>query len=248
MAGLSKKEQWHRWRDKCRVEHRCVYCGKVRQVRDTRTDSCPGCRERHRAKAVKRQLDLREQNPPPFSRDPRKPFRFGRTRLKDQCRVECKMDFDVLELFDACRRNWITSPHYEPYQVSEFARRILALLQSDEHAIKYYGELQRGDRTGMRLGFRCDGANYAVLVRQMERTGCSISAALRDCLRYGCKLLLAMPDREAQRYLWPRRDEAVSDNSAKPTEPEQKCKPVTVVRVDKYRKYDLGDQRHESEF
>ncbi len=205
VAGKKKYDtpSWKRWRKRAEEEHLCVWCRRAKLPENWPYRYCDACLEKNRARCLKRYADLREKNPPAYSRDGRKSFSYRKVHLKNPRSIICVLDYDVLELFDACRRNWVTSPHYEPYQVAAFTRRILSLLQGKEIPIPYYGELRKADSSGLRLAFLCDEDNYQVLTKQQERTGCSLCAAVRDCLRYAIEeILLKMPDKKAQEFLW----------------------------------------------
>jgi hypothetical protein len=198
------------YRERCIAEGRCANCARVRADDDRDTLCCYACRLTKNAGSARRYADQREADPPRAVRaDARASFRYGKHRLKNPRRITLAISRDLLEMIDRIRKNWVLTPHYEPYLVSEMVRRILSVLQDRDDEIPCIGKLQREQGSGLSLCFMCDEDNWAVLQRQRERTGCTLPAAVRDCLCYAAEIVLnEMPDTEARRRIWP----AIWDN------------------------------------
>ena len=198
------------YRARCIAEGRCANCGAQREpedAADSRNLCCRACRKTKNKGSQRRYSARRKTQPPGLAfllADPDQPFRYGKTRLKNPRRVTVKLDWDTLEMFDRLRKNWIPTPDYQPYQVSEFIRRALSVLQNHDGPIHCNGRLRRRDSSGLSVCFMCDEDNYALLQRQRDETGCTLPAALRDCLRHAARILaFHTPNEEAKRLLWP---------------------------------------------
>src|SRR5882724_3218664 len=100
MAHLTPQEQKPAIRARRKAEGRCVDCGRVKAADDTKYSTCGACLAKNRAVKARRYADQREKNPPAYSRDARKSFRYRQTHLKNPRIVYSVLDFDVLDLFD----------------------------------------------------------------------------------------------------------------------------------------------------
>ena len=123
-------DQRRAYRARLIAEHRCANCATPRAPGDTETHLCPKCRQRKNNGSNVAYAAARAQNPPDFSRStgPATPFRYGKTRLQSPRRITVVLDQETYGAIHACRRNYINSPAYQPYQVSEVIRRLLTLL------------------------------------------------------------------------------------------------------------------------
>jgi hypothetical protein len=197
MPNRLTSEYRRAYRARCIAEGRCANCGRVRADDDRDTLNCHACRVSQNRDRARRRADQREANPPAFAwNDLRVPFRYGNIRLKNPRRVNLTLDIETLDYIDRMRVFWKMSEDYEPYLVSEFIRRMIPILQDYDGPMPCIrGLLPRRESSGLQLCFLCDEDNWAVIQRHREKTGCSISTAVRVCLCTAGEILLnKMPD------------------------------------------------------
>ena len=223
-------DQRRAYRARLIAEHRCANCAVPRAPADTQTHLCPKCRQRKNNGSNAAYAAARAQNPPDFSRStgPATPFRYGKTRLQSPRRITVVLDQDTYQAIQHIRRNYINSPVYQPYQVSEVIRRLLTLLPNppatlplseeqppfDVSASKGHPDVSFNPRpyphrepgfqpANLSLCFLCDAPNFARIAYYQTLHQTTFAYAVRACIKRGAELALALPNETAKALLWP---------------------------------------------
>ena len=225
-------DQRRAYRARCISENRCANCAAPRAEGDTATLLCPKCRQRKNNGSNAAYAAARAQNPPDFSRStgPETPFRYGKTRLNAPRRITITLDLPTYEAIQYVRRNYCTSPAYQPYQVSEVIRRLLSLLPTppqtpplsegqpafDVSASNGHPDVGFNPRpspprpypapfqtSGLTLCFMCDAPNVARIKYYQTLHQTTLAHAVRACIKRASQIALSLPNETAKTLLWP---------------------------------------------